>query len=58
MRQSVIIAKDGHVTIPKELQDQYGWVKGDLLAWDVQGEFAKVSVKQRHAETPIPSPRA
>ncbi len=58
MRKSIIIAKDGRITIPKELQDQFGWAKGDLLAWEVQGEFAKVSLKQHHAKTLIPSPRA
>ena len=58
MRKSIIIAKDGRITIPKELQDQFGWAKGVLLAWEVQGEYAKVSLKQRHAKYPKPSPRA
>ena len=58
MRQSIIIAKDGRITIPKELRDQFGWTKGDLLAWEVQGEFANVNLKQRHAKYSKPSPRA
>jgi AbrB family looped-hinge helix DNA binding protein len=58
MSKSIIIAKDGRITIPKELRDQFGWTKGDLLAWQVQGEFAKVNLKQNHTKSLIPSPRA
>jgi AbrB family looped-hinge helix DNA binding protein len=44
MKQEIKIAKTGRITLPKELRDKYGWVKGAMMKWTVYGDEVELKI--------------